>query len=214
VLLAGQQHLEQIQNNSHHKVTAFAGQWKHEVGRILGNPLLPACTHLTVFGDEATNYDEAKRFCYDPTIYGYPANSTSSSTNSSVSLHTSARATPTFFGNKNSKPAEKSVGSSKCLVYSIGSNDKWDFEEHMYKSTQCDIETFDCTLHATVPAHIRDRTHFHHVCLGAVSAKRMVKQAHGGRELEVEFLTLADINGKLMKRENGPDFLKIDIEVS
>jgi hypothetical protein len=33
-----------------------------------------------------------------------------------------------------------------CVAYSIGSNDKWDFEENFYKDADCAIETFDCML--------------------------------------------------------------------
>jgi len=36
--------------------------------------------------------------------------------------------------------------SDRCVVYSIGSNNQWDFEEAIFRSTKCMIETFDCTL--------------------------------------------------------------------
>jgi hypothetical protein len=139
--------------------------------------MLPSCAHLTVFGEESTNYDEAKRFCYDAGGYS----------------------------------SEQGYGKG-CVVYSIGSNNQWDFEQHMHDHTVCQhIETFDCTVMAEVSADIRDRTHFHHICLGGQSTQRAVK--HGNVDMNVVYLTLADINKKVLKRSRGPDFLKIDVEV-
>jgi hypothetical protein len=34
----------------------------------------------------------------------------------------------------------------ECVIYSIGSDDSWGFEEDMAKRTKCRIETFDCTV--------------------------------------------------------------------
>ena len=57
--------------------------------------------------------------------------------------------------------------SRPCIVYSIGSNDQWDFEEGIFKDTQCKIYTFDCTTQGQkMPRKIRSRTTFHSICLG------------------------------------------------
>jgi hypothetical protein len=48
-----------------------------------------------------------------------------------------------------------------------GSADRWDFEAAIYKSTACEIHTFDCTVDsAHIPEEIQDRVMFHKVCIG------------------------------------------------
>lgn len=53
-----------------------------------------------------------------------------------------------------------------CTVFSIGGNNKWEFEEQMFRDTDCDIHTFDCTCDGVVPAEIQSRTTFHKKCWG------------------------------------------------
>jgi len=101
----------------------------------------------------------------------------------------------------NAKTAEGTEGS-KCVAYSIGSNDKWAFEEDFFAQSDCNIETFDCTCNATVPEAIRSRTRFHQVCLGT-------KDSVDGRGQR--FSTLQHIN-KVAGRQHGPDYFKMDIE--
>ena len=58
-----------------------------------------------------------------------------------------------------------------CLIYSIGGNNQWQFENAMLEQTKCDVHTFDCTGEIDrfqVPKN--DRLHFHHICLGAKPA--------------------------------------------
>jgi hypothetical protein len=99
-------------------------------------------------------------------------------------------------------PNSKGNGN-KCNAYSIGSNNKWDFEEYFFRETDCTIDTFDCTCNATVPAEIVSRTKFHQVCLGNVNS---IDEKTGQR-----FLTLPALN-KLIGRSVGPDYYKMDIE--
>jgi hypothetical protein len=33
-----------------------------------------------------------------------------------------------------------------CVVFSLGSNNQWTFEENVVKETKCKIHTFDCTV--------------------------------------------------------------------
>jgi hypothetical protein len=55
--------------------------------------------------------------------------------------------------------------SSECLIYSLGSNNQFDFEEAVSKqSTNCQVHTFDCTSEA--PKKPIDRVTFEKVCLG------------------------------------------------
>ena len=91
----------------------------------------------------------------------------------------------------------------KCVAYSIGSYNQWAFEEGFYAESNCLMQTFDCTVNATVPTPIRDRTTFHKTCIGATD-----KKSQDGNL----FLTLPSIN-KLVNRGFGPDYFKMDIEV-
>lgn len=55
-----------------------------------------------------------------------------------------------------------------CIIYSIGCNNQWMFEEDLLKRTNCQIHTFDCTgprSRFQEPQH--ERLHFHHKCLGS-----------------------------------------------
>ena len=163
VLAAGKNYVQWMHNHTAGIITLepFGGAWKWEMARI-SPPQVPACTHLHIFGNERTNYDEAKRFCYFPDI----------------------------------KPP------GQCVAYSIGSNNNWAFEEHMYADSDCKIETFDCTLNATIPESIRSRTRFHHICIGAVDS---VDEKHQ------RFATVSNLN-KAAGRNEGPDYFKIDVE--
>ena len=184
VLQKGKEYLESMKNNTKHPIAKFTGQWKFEIDRVQ-MPMLPTCRHMTVFGDENKNYDEAKRFCY------------LTSANANDSVTTPATSKSSSFPSE----SESSPSPSACVVYSIGSNNKWDFEEHIYRDTPCSIETFDCTIDATIPSSIRNRTRYHKFCLGN-SAGNVAKQV---------FLTLPELNAKV-GREAGPDYFKIDIE--
>ena len=55
-----------------------------------------------------------------------------------------------------------------CIVYSIGSNNNWAFEEDIVKTTTCQVFTFDCTVDGQVPLAIQDRVSFYPQCLGNV----------------------------------------------
>lgn len=178
----GKEYIESMKNNTRHPIPKFTGQWKFEVDRIQ-IPMLPTCTHMTVFGDESRNYDEAKRFCYLPsaTASAVKNDSTTTTVTTPVSMSKSS--------------------ATECVAYSIGSNNKWDFEEHIYRDTSCRIETFDCTVDATIPPSIRNRTRYHKYCLGHFA----------GKVANQVFATLPELNAKV-GRKMGPDYFKIDIE--
>jgi Methyltransferase domain len=91
----------------------------------------------------------------------------------------------------------------KCVVFSIGSNDEWGFEEAIFRRTNCTIETFDCTVNVTLqpPHSIRSRTRLHRVCLG-----RSDEVSNGNR-----FVTWSSLLA-LVGMAAAPSFLKIDIE--
>jgi hypothetical protein len=60
-------------------------------------------------------------------------------------------------------PPEK---RSDCNVFSIGSNNTWQFEEQMFRDTNCTIHTFDCTVDGVIPPAIQSRTKFYKKCWG------------------------------------------------
>lgn len=56
----------------------------------------------------------------------------------------------------------------RCVVYSIGGNNQWEFENDLLDRTPCSIHTFDCTgPKERYNAPNNSRHFFHHVCLGA-----------------------------------------------
>lgn len=94
-----------------------------------------------------------------------------------------------------------------CVVYSIGSNNQWEFEQEILEWTSCEVHTFDCTGDISrfiVPDN--PRLHFHHVCLTAY-ADHPPKRSN---EVDGEYWSLLDMQRKLgHKRIN---LLKMDIE--
>jgi hypothetical protein len=63
---------------------------------------------------------------------------------------------------------EKLQTEEKCVVYSVGGNNQWQFELDILEKTPCEVHTFDCTGNITrfqKPKH--PRLSFHHICLGA-----------------------------------------------
>jgi Methyltransferase domain len=51
-----------------------------------------------------------------------------------------------------------------CVIYSLGSNAKFEFEMEMIFRTPCEIYTFDCTKDPLPDLH--PRIHYHMLCLG------------------------------------------------
>lgn len=83
--------------------------------------------------------------------------------------------------NSNSCSNDKS-----CLIYSIGSDNNFDFEKSAYAATGCDIHTFDCiAVNATnKPSFVQ----FHPWCLGRGFMSLMdvmVALGHDNREISV-----------------------------
>lgn len=105
------------------------------------------------------------------------------------------------------------LNDDKCVVYSIGSNNYWEFELEILEKTPCTVYTFDCTgprSRFTVPKH--DRLHFFHVCLGAepVPAPKTLGPEIFNSTVIGEIMTLHQI--QKMLKHNRIDLLKFDIE--
>eukprot|EP00993_Chasmostoma_nieuportense_P002301 NODE_3109_length_1028_cov_190.635960_g2965_i0.p1 GENE.NODE_3109_length_1028_cov_190.635960_g2965_i0~~NODE_3109_length_1028_cov_190.635960_g2965_i0.p1 ORF type:complete len:308 (-),score=62.58 NODE_3109_length_1028_cov_190.635960_g2965_i0:105-986(-) len=91
------------------------------------------------------------------------------------------------------------VAQGSCVVFSIGSNNQWEFEQAVHNRTKCMIHTFDCfEHHLRVPHGYSKRVIPHSVCLG-------------GEYSRGKFLTW---NGllELTHQYSAPTHLKIDIE--
>jgi len=102
-----------------------------------------------------------------------------------------------------------------CVIYAIGSNNVWEFEEDLLLRTNCEIHTFDCTgrrdRYDKVPDH--ENHHFHHICLGAQNVAGIggdVPQCNYKKKLCGDTWTLAKIQQHL--GHGKVDLLKLDIE--
>lgn len=92
-----------------------------------------------------------------------------------------------------------------CIVYSIGGNNQWQFEEDVLEKTNCIVHTFDCTgprERFTPPLH--PKLNFHHICL--VSDETEMHDAI----MEGKRWTLASMQKNL--GHNQIDLLKLDVE--
>lgn len=108
---------------------------------------------------------------------------------------------------------------STCIIYSIGGNNQWRFEEDMHRITPCEIHTFDCTgdiARFQPPPDLRDsnRHHFHHVCLSHQYIAKPQVQKDGpvikAWAVQGEMMTLEMIQEQL--NHTRLDLLKMDIE--
>jgi Methyltransferase domain len=98
-----------------------------------------------------------------------------------------------------------------CIVYSLGSNNLWGFEEDLLKRTACEIHTFDCTGPLERFNMTPDRVHFHHVCLGTVFEPAPDPAKCGNIDTKCgETWTLQQMQSKL--GHDRIDLLKVDIE--
>jgi hypothetical protein len=105
---------------------------------------------------------------------------------------------------------EKLQTEEKCVVYSVGSNNKWEFERDLLKKTPCEVHTFDCTGNITrFHKPTNPRLHFHHICLGAEHVPYNHDQKCKGG-ICGDILTLYQI--QIMLGHKRIDLLKIDIE--
>eukprot|EP00607_Mallomonas_marina_P007532 CAMPEP_0182417678 /NCGR_PEP_ID=MMETSP1167-20130531/2115_1 /TAXON_ID=2988 /ORGANISM="Mallomonas Sp, Strain CCMP3275" /LENGTH=281 /DNA_ID=CAMNT_0024591389 /DNA_START=244 /DNA_END=1089 /DNA_ORIENTATION=+ len=93
--------------------------------------------------------------------------------------------------------------SNDCVVYSIGSNNQWQFERDIVTKTKCKVETFDCmiSLEAKVPDEIAHRVTLHRVCI-------FDRVARSGNQTFLSWPSLLSY----MKAKVPPTVLKLDVE--
>lgn len=91
------------------------------------------------------------------------------------------------------------VSKEGCVVFSVGSNNQWTFEETVVAKTPCVIHTFDCTVaYPNPPTSVKDRVTFHKLCVGGKD---------GPRKDMVTYRGLVEAAGG-----KGPSYLKFDAE--
>ena len=94
---------------------------------------------------------------------------------------------------------DKATDSSSCTIFSIGSNNQYEFEQAVHQTfpSTCKIHTFDCTVARPTPPPF---VQYHSICLGSTPERIQ------GRE----FTSFSD----LVERTGGiqPSLVKMDIE--
>jgi len=75
-----------------------------------------------------------------------------------------------------------------CVVYSLGSNDQFDFEDAVLQKSNCSVHTFDCTSKPP-PKQLSHRHHFHDICIGASTS--------GSAKLRFNFKPLQQVMSEL-----------------
>ena len=93
---------------------------------------------------------------------------------------------------------------SECTIFSIGSNNQWNFEESIFKTSECIVHVFDCTVARGVepPAYIRSRVTLYKVCIG--------DKDYTSKDSKI-FSTWESLL-KLVGMTKAPTFLKMDVE--
>lgn len=103
-----------------------------------------------------------------------------------------------------------------CIVYSIGGNNNWEFEENLYDMTPCHIYTFDCTGprdRFQPPERIRDRHSFYHICLATEPRAPPEEIEFQGRTKNTIYGSMETLEGmQAMLNHTRLDLLKMDIE--
>jgi hypothetical protein len=107
---------------------------------------------------------------------------------------------------------DKLQTEEKCVVYSVGGNNQWQFELDILAKTPCEVHTFDCTGNTTrfnKPNH--PRLKFHHICLGTEHVPYDHDTVCKGSDVICgDILTLYQI--QIMLGHKRIDLFKIDIE--
>jgi len=171
------------------------------------NHLLPRLVKSAVDQVKTNNVTNELELPYNPNRFNYlgpigPACKRPLEIYGSADDEKRACGLKSFMQKKSSFDETHSVPSN-CVVFSIGSNNQWGFEEAIFKSTFCRIEVFDCTVKnsSSPPAAIQPRTKLHFICLGEFD------EIKNGRR----YMTWNSIIA-LTSLTHPPTFLKMDIE--
>ena len=117
-------------------------------------------------------------------------------------------------GNKVLCGVESLELSPRCIVYSLGSSNNFNFELDLLKRTTCEIHTYDCT--SGPPGNPIERLHFHKICMGEPSPLQSFIFPNKGTQQHAQLsnTSLVQSFGQILKDNNHTHLhvLKMDIE--
>ena len=100
----------------------------------------------------------------------------------------------------------------RCIVYSLGSNNDFQFEQAILSQTHCLVHTFDCT--SSPPKNSQPQLTFHNICLGENSPLQEHIYPQSGKSLtklnNTKFMKFDEI--LQMTKHTRIHVLKMDIE--
>lgn len=88
-------------------------------------------------------------------------------------------------GNKILCGVESLEPSTRCIVYSLGSSNNFNFELDLLKHTDCEIHTYDCT--SQPPENSIKRLHYHQICMGEPSPLQSFIFPNNGTPINGQF---------------------------
>ncbi|CAF1187200.1 unnamed protein product [Adineta ricciae] len=103
--------------------------------------------------------------------------------------------------------------SVDCIVYSLGSNNHFEFEESIAKRTSCKVYTYDCT--SLPPKNPIRNVHFHQVCMGEKTNLQEYMYPNNGTNRHRQNQTYVFKRFSEILKENDHErvhVLKMDIE--
>ena len=107
------------------------------------------------------------------------------------------------------------AGSKPCVIISIGCNNQWEFESHIFRTTRCRVETFDCTMPPggrwTPPSEIRSRVRLHNICLASHNYTAPLPATFKRGNSPRKFLGYQSML-EYLELEHAPAMLKMDCE--
>lgn len=92
-----------------------------------------------------------------------------------------------------------------CIVYSLGSNGQFEFENNLIQTTPCEIFVFDCTM-GIPPVGLHPRIHFYPLCVGEPATFLLDADPNEGKNYRM-LPQLVSMLG-----HSRIDLLKMDIE--
>lgn len=102
------------------------------------------------------------------------------------------------------------LSKNVCIIYSLGSNNNFQFEDAILSQTSCRVHTFDCT--SLPPKQDHPRLKFHQICLGEQSSLQESIYPQSGKKQQVN-LTFMKFDRILQMNEHQRiHVLKMDIE--
>lgn len=101
------------------------------------------------------------------------------------------------------------ISHGDCLVYSIGSNNQYDFEDAIYTKLGCEIHTFDPTVKH--PSN-KSSTFWRVGLRGFANESNVVKDTNGNRRLSHDLKHIGEIVDMLGHSGRRIDIFKIDCE--